>query len=303
MHHITELALIIPPNHLSPHTSREQLETLMRQFSEQEALRQALALHIDIEDIRQRYDADKSFFSTLADRYVSLHWWMKLVLGLSVIGIGWMINISIWVSVVCYVGLALLIFEHCQKNERYQAPFFEDMRRLQTELENTIEHTDAIKVAVLDVIGHLNNLNIELAQSHAIHQAQIQELNFQIECSQTIIRNLAQTTESLQLNLSNHKEELDKAYTLVHHHEQTLEKQSIALQDINTAAKAEIAIIKGKRIELEEKCRELSEILHNFLPGDPKEEVNPIVCSAQTALKSSELINNAINQMFHTSTP
>ena len=214
-----------------------------------------------------------------------------------------MINISIWVSVVCYVGLALLIFEHCQKNERYQAPFFEDMRRLQTELENTIEHTDAIKVAVLDVIGHLNNLNIELAQSHAIHQAQIQELNFQIECSQTIIRNLAQTTESLQLNLSNHKEELDKAYTLVHHHEQTLEIQSIALQDINTAAKAEIARIKGKRIELEEKCRELSEILHNFLPGDPKEEVNPIVCSAQTALKSSELINNAINQMFHTSTP
>ncbi len=303
MRNITEQALIIAPNHLSQYYNLHQLETLMRQFSEQEALRRALALHIDIEDIRQRYDADKSFFSTLADRYVSLHWWMKLVVGLSVIGIGWMINISIWVSVVCYVGLALLFFEHSQKNDRYQVPF-EDMRRLQIELENTIEHTDAIKVAVLEVIGHLNNLNIELAQSHAIHQAQIQELNFQIENSQTIIRKLAQTTESLRLNLSNHKEELDKAYTLVHHHEQTLEKQSIALQDINAAAKAEIAIIKGKRIELEEKCRELSEILRNFLPGDPKEEeVNPIVCSAQTALKSSELINNAINQIFYTSTP
>jgi hypothetical protein len=247
MDYINQHDLIIRPSY-----DCDQSEALKRQFVEHENLIKKLNFSIDNNRIRQLNATQKSFFTKVSEQYVSLDWSKRLALGLLVIGIGCMFTISIWLSAVIYIGFSILCFEHSYKNDLYQAAIIEDVVELQQELQSIIVHIDTIKMSLSQIMTHLYNLDLELAQSHTLYQAQIQEFKFQIEQKQTIITNLTETTKTLKISLSTYKEEWDKASELITHNEQCLEQETNSLRENNAVLEETIAKLNAEIKKLQE---------------------------------------------------
>lgn len=157
-------------------------------------------IHTDLEQLIQKYNAQKSYFGHAAHWYGEQEWWLKLTVTLLIAGIGSLLYIPVIISIALSLTLSFLLIEHDTVAKERDRLITEDLTAQNRSVEVMLGLLNGTRENLEKGLTSLCEMNLRMGEENTRLRTQVDTVTHQVATVTELNENLQAIIQSLQAN-------------------------------------------------------------------------------------------------------